>query len=86
MQPHADCSHLPASPPCHPALQFVAVYDGHSSHHGSEHASRRLHEFIAAQEAVRQCQVMAGAQQGPGCEHPGEGMALGIQARLAWVV
>ncbi|GAB4815652.1 hypothetical protein N2152v2_002698 [Parachlorella kessleri] len=36
--------------------QFVAVYDGHSSHRGSEHASRRLHEFIVAQHAVKECQ------------------------------
>lgn len=42
--------------PNHPP-QFVAVYDGHSSHHGSEHASRRVHQYIAAQPAVQQCKV-----------------------------
>ncbi|PRW59402.1 integrin-linked kinase-associated serine threonine phosphatase 2C [Chlorella sorokiniana] len=35
--------------------QFVAVYDGHSSHRGSEHAARRVHQYIAAQPAVQQC-------------------------------
>lgn len=49
---------LPPTPPrphcsitCRP-LQFAAVYDGHSSHHGSEHASRRVHQYIAAQKAI----------------------------------
>lgn len=49
------CFNVGASDGIH--RQFVAVYDGHSSHRGSEHASRRLHEFIAQQEAVGACQV-----------------------------
>ncbi|PSC67886.1 phosphatase 2C 24 [Micractinium conductrix] len=40
-----------AGVPC----QFMAVYDGHASHKGSEHASRRLHDYIAAQPAVQAC-------------------------------
>ncbi|EFN51321.1 hypothetical protein CHLNCDRAFT_141080 [Chlorella variabilis] len=48
-----------------PALprQFVAVYDGHSSHHGSEHASRRVHQFVAAQPAIQQCSGAACDQE-----------------------
>lgn len=34
---------------------FIAVYDGHSSARGSEHAARRLHHFIAAQSDVWAC-------------------------------
>lgn len=54
--PHLTPFHtIPRSLP-----QFVAVYDGHSSHHGSEHAARRVHEYIAAQRAVQQCKVRSG--------------------------
>jgi hypothetical protein len=49
----------PRPTPSSPApLQFFAVYDGHSSARGSEHASRRVHEFIAAEPAIQQCQVL----------------------------
>ena len=52
--PHRHCHPLPSP---FPSPQFVAVYDGHSSHHGSEHASRRVHQFVAAQPAIQQCSV-----------------------------
>lgn len=59
-QPIPCASHsLPSSP-----SQFVAVYDGHSSHHGSEHAARRVHEFVASQPAVQQCKVPLGVGGG----------------------
>lgn len=41
----------------HPSKQLMAVYDGHASEHGSEHAARRLHEIISRQEAVKACKV-----------------------------
>lgn len=48
--------------------QFVVVFDGHSSHRGAEHASKRLHEFIAAQPAIQCAQVSAhAAAELPGC-------------------
>eukprot|EP00887_Chlorella_sp_A99_P004425 scaffold30.g4425.t1 len=36
-----------------PFSDFAAVYDGHSGHHGAQHAAMRLHEYIAAQPAIR---------------------------------
>jgi serine/threonine protein phosphatase PrpC len=56
---------------------FFAVYDGHSSALGSEHASRRLHEYVAAQPAVRNA---AGARQGGEGLAEGEGVAAALKA------
>ncbi|KAL6774229.1 hypothetical protein ACKKBG_A24240 [Auxenochlorella protothecoides x Auxenochlorella symbiontica] len=38
--------------------QFAAVYDGHCSARGSEHAADRLHELLAEQPEIQTCQGM----------------------------
>lgn len=38
--------------------QFAAVYDGHCSARGSEHAADRLHELLAEQPEIQTCQVL----------------------------
>lgn len=54
---------LPSEAQCTIPRSFFAVYDGHSSHHASGYAARRLHQLVAMDNAVRDNEGIGIAEQ-----------------------